>query len=92
MLMQFRRADRKMTEREECVELCKCRTWGLQIQTELKEWKYSFKIMSLVNELNFEQCAAVTVIDIICYTMWKKVKMPTMFKFLTTINAFNAYK
>ena len=48
--------------------------------------------MSLVNELNFEQCAAVTVIDIICYTMWKKVKMPTMFKFLTTINAFNAYK
>ena len=90
MLMQFRTADRKMTEREECVE--QSVGVGVYRYTELKEWKYSFKIMSLVNELNFEQCAAVTVIDIICYTMWKKVKMPTMFKFLTTINAFNAYK
>ena len=55
MLMQFRTADRKMIKREECVELIEgLGVYRYRIQTELKELKYSFKIMSQVNNLNFE--------------------------------------
>lgn len=55
MLMQFRTADRKMIKREECVELSEgLGVYRYRIQTELKELKYSFKIMSQVNNLNFE--------------------------------------